>query len=291
MIKGNIEISENVDRVKVKPIEFFSVALDKSTPKLIQDFVSLEGEGGTIGRSALYIRLGKCNAACAFCDTSFSIEGKEKYNIVDTTTTEFIDYLENKYTAKEKKYIKNLSITGGEPLLHINNMDKTIQNILRVFPNIENIIFETNGTILSNEENCYKLLKKIGTFPNHFHFLLSISPKLSSAISYSKSLTDEDVMEIYKKVINNYNHILDRHCGIQVKFIYEEDLVKYNELLMNYILDKIDRNSILIMPFTPDDPLGKRKDVWLKSKNDAANYALQNHFRYSPRIHIDRQLD
>ena len=57
------------------------------------------------------------------------------------------------------------------------------------------------------------------------------------------------------------------------------------------LIHKIPNDKILIMPYTPNDPLGEDLDFWNDSKDSAANYALHNHFRYSPRIHIDRRLD
>ncbi len=34
-------------------------------------FESLQGEGYNTGMSAVFIRLGKCNLACAWCDTDY----------------------------------------------------------------------------------------------------------------------------------------------------------------------------------------------------------------------------
>jgi len=103
---------------------------------------------------------------------------------------------------------------------------------------------------------------------------LSISPKLSGKISYSNIKNDEEILDIYKNVLNNYKGILDV-------------LSKWNETLIDYALSMIDplhKNQILIMPFTPVDPLGRDKDSWNSSKDDAARYAMDNYFRYSPRF-------
>jgi hypothetical protein len=99
---------------------------------------------------------------------------------------------------------------------------------------------------------------------------------------------------MYKNVLNNYKCILDAHFDIQLKFVHNDQLSKWNETLIDHALgmcDPLKKNQILIMPFTPADPLGRDADSWKKSKNAAARYAMKNFFRYSPRVHVDRELD
>ncbi len=276
---------KKITELRITPLE--------RKPQLVQHFVSLEGEGGTIGRSALYIRTGECSLRCNFCDTAYSVEGDGEYDIVDMTTQKYVDILRNTYSRAQRQNITNLSITGGEPLLNINYIKELILKTTEAFPKITQIIFETNGTMLSQQENCFKLIEQVGTLHPTISFMLSISPKLSGKISYSSIMTDKEVLDIYKKVMVNYQNILDAHFDIQLKFVHSEELSKWNETLIDYVLDMntIVKNQILIMPFTPQDPLGKDRDSWEKSKDSAAQYAMQNFFRYSPRVHVDRKLD
>lgn len=267
--------------------------LDRN-PMLVQHFVSLEGEGGTIGRSALYIRTGECSLRCNFCDTAYSVEGKEEHNIVDMLSDEYVDLLRTTYSDSQRENITNMSITGGEPLLNINHMQGIIDRTLEAFPHITQIIFETNGTMLSVQDNAFKLIGQIGCFYPRIKFMLSISPKLSGKISYSSVLSDDEILDIYKNVLNNYRRVLDAHFKLQLKFVHSETLSPWNEKLIEYAMRMpfpLHKNQILIMPFTPNDPLGKDKAEWEASKNGAANYAMKNYFRYSPRVHVDRKLD
>ena len=39
--------------------------------RIVEIFESLQGEGYNTGMSAVFIRLGKCNLACAWCDTDY----------------------------------------------------------------------------------------------------------------------------------------------------------------------------------------------------------------------------
>ena len=175
----------------------------ETTPKLVQHFISLEGEGGTIGRSALYIRTGICSLRCNFCDSKFSVEGKEEFNIIDMTTQAYSDLLRETYSISQRNNITNLSITGGEPLLNINYMREIITRTKEAFPYITQIIFETNGTMLSVKENVYKFIEQIGCFWPEIKFMLSISPKLSAKVSYSSIMEDDKVLDIYKDILIN----------------------------------------------------------------------------------------
>jgi organic radical activating enzyme len=263
-------------------------------PQLVQHFVSLEGEGGTIGRSALYIRTGECSLRCNFCDTAYSVEGDGKHDIVDMTSDKYVDLLRKTYSIAQRQNITNLSITGGEPLLNLNYLRDLILTTKKAFPKITQIIFETNGTMLSEEQNAFKMIEQLGCLHPSMKFMLSISPKLSGKVSYSSIRTDDEILDIYKNVLNNYKGILDAHCDIQLKFVHSDELSKWNETLIEYALgmaDPLTKNQILIMPFTPVDPLGRDKESWENSKDGAANYAMANFFRYSPRMHVDRKLD
>ena len=264
-------------------------------PSLIEDFISLEGEGGdnAVGLSTLFIRLNKCNCSCTFCDTSFSIPGNDKHNKCRADNDELVQYLDDKYSAEDKELIHSCSITGGEPLLHLESFEDIVNRIEEVFPNITHIIIETNGTLLHGMEGTMAMLKLDAKFKN-IHFTLSISPKLNNDVSYGKKYTDKDILNVYKSVFYNYNTYLTS-IGIQVKFVHKEDLIEENETLMAHLLEHDlipSRTKILIMPWTParlDTP--EMIKLWSESKDNAAKYALANYYRYSPRIHIDRRMD
>lgn len=273
----------------------FEFTLTDTDPYLSQTFFSLEGEGMTLGRAALFLRINGCNATCQFCDTAFSIAGDTKYNLVNMASDEFEDYLKKEYNSLDPEMVTSVTITGGEPLKNIKQYNKMFNHIFKVFPKVSHVIFETNGTYLQTTDNCLILLKELGEFINNgVQFTLSISPKLSGKLSW-KNTSDEKILEWYKEVIHNYTYFLNRHFDIQMKFIHfppDSEYYTLNHNLLNLCIDhKIPKTKILIMPFTPPDPLGKDLEFWTESKNNAARYALKNYFRYSPRIHIDRRLD
>lgn len=273
----------------------FDFKLTDTDPYLSQTFFSLEGEGMTVGRAALFLRINGCNATCQFCDTAFSIPGDEKYNLCNMASPEFVDYLEKTYAHLDSNLVNSVTITGGEPLKNIKQYKAMFTHIFKAFPKVKNVVFETNGTYLQSEENCLILLKQLSGFmAAGVEFTLSISPKLSGKASWH-NMEDSKILSWYEAIVHNYVHYLNRHFDIQMKFIHfgkDNEFENPNQAFIDTCLDYgIPHSKILIMPFTPRDPLGKDNDFWTNSKNSAANFALKNHFRYSPRIHIDRRLD
>ena len=269
---------------------------DYLKPHIIQHFKSLEGEGGNnaVGITTLFLRLNKCNCTCTFCDTSFSIKGDPKYNIVRADTNELVDLLLENYNEEDRKHIHSCSITGGEPLLHMESFPLIFDRILEAFPGIDQIIIETNGNLIYHNENAIKFLKIAAKYSTSLKLTLSISPKLSGKISYGNKATDNDLLDIYKTVFKNYNEYLSCLVEIQVKFVHSAELQIQNEKLMNIIINEKlvwPRTKILVMPFTPSLRHPNFEQAWKESKDEAAKYALKNYLRYSPRIHIDRGME
>jgi organic radical activating enzyme len=269
---------------------------DYLKPHIIQHFKSLEGEGGNnaVGITTLFLRLNKCNCSCTFCDTSFSIKGNPKWNICRADTEELVDMLMQNYNEDDRKHIHSCSITGGEPLLHMESFPKIFDRLLEAFPEIDQIIIETNGNLLYHNENAIKFLKIAAKYSGKLKLTLSISPKLSGKISYAGKVDDHDLISIYKEVFKNYQEYLSCLVEIQVKFVHSEVLRIQNESLMNIIINEKlvwPRTKILVMPFTPSLKIENFDQVWKESKDAAAKYALQNYLRYSPRIHIDRGME
>lgn len=301
---------EHIDKEKLKELKaetkeyfdkFVDTNKDKSTkPFIIQHFSSLEGEGGdnAVGLTTLFLRLNKCNLSCKFCDTAFSIQGNPKYNLVEANSYELTNFLNENYSEADKKFIHSCSITGGEPLLHINEFSKIIKYITKSFKNINHIIIETNGNLLYKKSNVMKMIEIANAVSKKIKITLSISPKLDRIVSYGKSgkhTKDEIILEMYNKVFKNYNKYLKNIINIQCKFVHSETLKDTNEALMNNIIYNqwvTPRTKLLVMPFTPsnlDTP--EKQNEWKISKDETARYALKNYIRYSPRIHIDRNME
>lgn len=134
-------------------------------------FYTLQGEGVSIGKPAIFVRLAKCNLACVWCDTpytwnwtttNFKHEDDVKYNkneeIVTLTPLQVADII-------SEFECNRVVFTGGEPMLQQNEIAEVC------FFLGDDYIFEieTNGTITPTD----RLLAEISQF--------NVSPKLSSS--------------------------------------------------------------------------------------------------------------
>ncbi len=103
--------------------------------KVVEKFVSINGEGTKSGQLAVFIRFAGCNLACNYCDTMWA----NKEDVPYETMTEFEIYDYIKTTG-----VKNVTLTGGEPLLR-----EGIDKLLKILSSDKSIMVEveTNGSI------------------------------------------------------------------------------------------------------------------------------------------------
>lgn len=73
---------------------------------IVEIFESLQGEGFNTGMPSIFVRFGKCNLTCPWCDTNYN---------------QFEQWTLNDILAKVRSYsAKNIIITGGEPTIQPN---------------------------------------------------------------------------------------------------------------------------------------------------------------------------
>lgn len=96
-------------------------------------FYSIDGEGYRTGELAVFIRLTGCNLNCSYCDTRYAIKSNSGTKM---TIDEILEEV--------KKYdCKNITLTGGEPLLH-SNINELIYKLIE---NNYKVNIETNGAL------------------------------------------------------------------------------------------------------------------------------------------------
>ena len=105
--------------------------------KVVEKFISINGEGKRAGELAVFIRFKGCNLRCSYCDTIWALEKDCAFQ--EESPEEITQYILN-------TRIKNVTITGGEPLIQ-PEIKKLIQLILDSDPNIR-LEIETNGAVL-----------------------------------------------------------------------------------------------------------------------------------------------
>ena len=82
--------------------------------KIIETFTSLQGEGLKMGALTFFIRMAGCNLRCSWCDTKYAFGEGEECDIE---------------TLANMPDVKNVCITGGEPLLQ-EKLPELIEKLL-----------------------------------------------------------------------------------------------------------------------------------------------------------------
>ncbi|MGF6907074.1 putative 7-carboxy-7-deazaguanine synthase QueE [Fusobacterium sp. PH5-44] len=178
--------------------------------KVVEIFKSINGEGRRVGQLALFVRFQKCNLDCSYCDTKWANGDDADYVIM--TEDEIYEII------KESK-IKNITITGGEPLLQ-NDIYKLLEK-LSTDENL-NIEIETNGSIS---------LEKFSKIKNAPSFTMDYK-------------LPESNMENMMKV-ENFDYLTEKDT---VKFVASniKDLEKAKEIIEKYSL--IGRCAVYFSP-------------------------------------------
>ena len=107
---------------------------NKVSYKVVEKFVSINGEGTRAGQLAVFIRLKGCNLDCSFCDTKWANQADAKHEL--STVEELVDYV-------VRSGVKNVTLTGGEPLLQ-DNIHVLINSLIDAGRDVE---IETNGSV------------------------------------------------------------------------------------------------------------------------------------------------
>lgn len=168
---------------------------------VVEKFVSINGEGIRAGELAVFIRFRKCNLNCSYCDT--------KWANTESAETEMMSAEDiAQYIAETG--VKNVTLTGGEPLLQ-----KNIYDLIKILAEQGNSVeIETNGSISIAE------LSKKPCRP-----IFTLDYKLPGS-NMEKSM-----------LVDNYNYINKNDA---VKFVAgsKSDLEKALQIINEYDLTK-----------------------------------------------------
>ncbi len=102
--------------------------------KVAEKFVSINGEGPRAGELAVFLRFCGCNLNCGYCDTRWANTADVKYALA--SAEELAAYVKS-------TGIKNVTLTGGEPLLQAD-----IANLTELLgASGAEVEIETNGSV------------------------------------------------------------------------------------------------------------------------------------------------
>ncbi|QIM65825.1 7-carboxy-7-deazaguanine synthase QueE [Frederiksenia canicola] len=156
----------------------FSQRFANTEYRIVEIFETLQGEGFNTGMPSIFIRFGKCNLACPWCDTN--------YNQYTTKTLAEIMAVVRGFSAK------NIIITGGEP---------TIQ------PNLERLldVLKAEGYFIAVETNGLKPVPKqidyIATSPKRIYQKNYLKHHIPFAHEV-RIVVDGDMLEFCEQIEN-----------------------------------------------------------------------------------------
>lgn len=158
--------------------------------KINEIFVSIQGEGLNIGLLSIFIRFSGCNLKCNYCDTEHH----------DGEIMAVNDILKR---IKDYK-IKEVCITGGEPLIQLEGLKVLVKELKALN---YTITLETNGTIYDEIFNLVDLVSFDVKMPSSgVKSDLDLIEKLDPTITQLKfvigNLTSD--YEDAKKIVNDY---------------------------------------------------------------------------------------
>ncbi|MEZ5228768.1 MAG: 7-carboxy-7-deazaguanine synthase QueE [Acidimicrobiales bacterium] len=104
---------------------------------------TVQGEGPSAGRRCAFVRLGRCDLTCAWCDTPYTWDWRG----VNGRRFDPADELEDRPIAHilelvDRMAVDRVVITGGEPLLQRRSLTKLVEELQQQGRSVE---IETNG--------------------------------------------------------------------------------------------------------------------------------------------------
>jgi len=220
-------------------------------------FASLQGEGPSTGVPVAFVRLSRCNLACAWCDTAYTwhFEGDDRPH----RSGETWDRKANQVVLSEAEVARRIDalgqnrlvVTGGEPLLQAG----ALARLLALLPDMA-VEIETNGTVAAPP----RLDVRIDQY--------NVSPKLAHSGNPAELALLPERLDAYATDPRAF-----------FKFVIAEpgDVDEVLALKQRY---RFRPGHVFLMPEGTDSAILRKREEWL------APLCLEHGFRMSDRLHI-----
>ncbi len=222
-------------------------------------FYSIQGEGVSIGKPAIFVRLSQCNLHCIWCDTPYTWnwentkfkhqkKANRKESQVDVTVDEIVEII-NQYPCNR------VILTGGEPFIQQEELVFLMEKLRKT--NTDYFFeIETNGTF-----------KPLASFDKQIN-QYNVSTKLSNCGDAEKLRIKTDAMQFFSASEK-----------VNFKFVIEtkQDLEEVQALEKQF---SIARNKVLLMP------QAQTKEALQKAQENLIETCKTFGYTYSDRLHI-----
>ena len=224
-------------------------------------FASLQGEGLSMGRPSIFVRLSRCNLACRWCDTAYTwrFSGDNRPHRDEVA----FERGENQLALDESEVAaqilahseERLVITGGEPLLQGAALAKLVGLVKTGRPALH-IEVETNGTVAPHPA-------LDGLIDQY-----NVSPKLAHSGNAADLALVPERLEAWAT---------DPRAWFKFVVATPADLAEIEGLQQRY---GIAADHLFVMPEGTASAVLRERSRWL------AEEALERGWRFTDRLHI-----
>ncbi|EAK0807005.1 7-carboxy-7-deazaguanine synthase QueE [Campylobacter coli] len=237
--------------------------------QLVESFLSIQGEGKYSGKLAIFMRFAGCNFNCSGFEVKL-IKNEKVLKGCDTIravfTKEFNEEYENLNASELFKRVLDLKkdfapivvITGGEPLIHHENLE-FIHFIQTLLENNFEVHFESNGSIELDFEK----------YPFYKECIFALSVKLQNSGMSKEKRLNINALKAFKQYAKDSFY----------KFVLNSSQLESSALEILEILEKAP-NEIFCMP------MGENEQNLKQNALKIAEFCIKNGYNYSDRIHI-----
>ncbi len=224
-------------------------------------FASLQGEGPSMGRPSIFVRLSRCNLACRWCDTAYTwrFSGDNRPHRDEVA----FERGDNQLTLDDAAVAAlilafpehRLVITGGEPLLQGAALAPVVAQLKQARPALH-IEIETNGTVAPHPA----LDRLIDQY--------NVSPKLAHSGNAAELALVPERLEAWAN---------DPRAWFKFVVSSPADLAEIERLQQTYA---IAADHLFVMPEGTASGVLRERSRWL------AEEALERGWRFTDRLHI-----
>ena len=188
--------------------------------KVVEIFESINGEGMRAGELAVFVRMKGCNLSCNYCDTMWANEADCEFE--EMTADRIVERV-------KKSGIKNVTLTGGEPLLQ-----KDADKLLKLFSDEKDIRveIETNGSV-----NLSPFLKYENTSFTMDYKLPESDMEKYMDLENFKILRKKDTLKFVASSVNDLKKAKD--------IIEKYDLIDRVNIIFSTVFGKIELTDIV----------------------------------------------
>lgn len=236
--------------------------------KISEKFYSIQGEGPLTGTPCLFIRFGQCPNHCKWCDT---VEVWQKWT---EESPESVLEWALKVTEKNERQHASVVLTGGDPMLHQEDL---VNFILNYSKHRQNVVFqiETHG-VTKLKPAFARLYATLGRPVIHWN----ISPKLANNGEPKKKRLNVETLASYIQSSATRDYCL--------KFVIDPRNVERDMFELEEVVADISEH--LPFPIEPPTiwlmPMADSREDLAKHSETIAKEALESGYNFSTRLHL-----